>query len=90
LNKLEGSTGTITLLFGKFVPFIQTAFAVFLLDRHGGVVKVKGEGESIAWKRLGLGKIPLPILKHQKTPRETRNFATELSDKRSHVEIKEL
>lgn len=34
LDDLEGSTGTITLLLGQFVPLIQTAFAVFLLDRH--------------------------------------------------------
>lgn len=32
LDQLEGSTGSISFLFGEFVPFIQTAFAV-LIDK---------------------------------------------------------
>lgn len=35
LDQLEGGTGTITLLLGKLVPLVQTALAVFLLNRHG-------------------------------------------------------
>lgn len=36
LDKLERGTGTIAFLLGKFVPFVQTAFAVLLLYRHCG------------------------------------------------------
>lgn len=36
LDQFESSSSTISLLLGKFIPLIQTALAVFLLDRHGG------------------------------------------------------
>lgn len=35
LNKFESGSGTISFFLGEFVPLIQTAFAVLLLDRHG-------------------------------------------------------
>jgi len=35
LDQLESGTSTITLLFGKLVPLVETAFAVLLLNRHG-------------------------------------------------------
>jgi hypothetical protein len=31
LNKLEGGTGTVALLFCELVPFVQTTFAVLQL-----------------------------------------------------------
>jgi hypothetical protein len=36
LNDFEGGTSTVSLLFGKLVPFVQAAFAVLLLDTHNG------------------------------------------------------
>lgn len=35
LNQLEGGTSTVAFFFGKFVPLVQTAFAVLFLNRHG-------------------------------------------------------
>lgn len=35
LDEFECGSGTISLFFCKFVPFIQTAFAMLLLDCHG-------------------------------------------------------
>jgi hypothetical protein len=38
LNDFEGGTSTVPLFFGKFVPLVQAAFAVLLLDTHNGEV----------------------------------------------------
>jgi hypothetical protein len=34
LDQLERRTGAVALFFGELVPFVETAFAVLLLDRH--------------------------------------------------------
>lgn len=35
LDQLEGGTGSVTFLFGEFVPLVKTALSMLLLDRHG-------------------------------------------------------
>lgn len=46
LNQLEGGSGSVSLLLGQFIPFIETAFAVLLLDTHG--CEVGGIG--VVWR----------------------------------------
>lgn len=88
LNKLEGGTGTITLLFCKLIPFIQTAFAMFLLDRHGSGVKIKGEGKSTVWKRLGLQKTTNS--EASKNAPRNQKFCDRLADKTQSRGDKEI
>lgn len=47
LDQLEGGTGTITLLLGKLIPLVQTALAVFLLNRHGVGALSRGDGRLV-------------------------------------------
>lgn len=73
LNKLEGSSGTITLFLGKLVPFIQTAFAVLLLDRHCGGDLAIG---------ISLVKVLKPFSGGYSRPRDfPKNFPGTASDK---------
>lgn len=54
LYKLERSTGAISLFFGEFVPFVQTAFAVLLLDRHPGAQRATVANRGLVWGEGGL------------------------------------
>jgi hypothetical protein len=36
LDQFEGSSGSVSLFFGQFVPLIQTTLAMLLLDTHDG------------------------------------------------------
>lgn len=39
LDQLESGTGSVALLFGEFVPLVETTFSVLLLDRHDDKVR---------------------------------------------------
>lgn len=42
LDQLESSSGAVSLLLGQLVPLVETAFSMFLLDTHDGVIEVAG------------------------------------------------
>lgn len=46
LNQFEGGSGSVSLLLGQFIPFIETTLAVLLLDTHG--CEVGGIG--VVWR----------------------------------------